>query len=287
MTLQDAAELIIRRLTPVSGAEEAQAISRWLLEYFCLDRKTSPLLYPHRLLPPEAAVLLPDYLSRLEQHEPLQYVLGETWFCGLRFTTDKRALIPRPETEELVEWIISEQRFPLSERTVLDIGTGTGCIPITLKRRLPPFDVTGLDISKDALDLAGHNARQLGVDVHFLQANILDESQWHLLPAADILVSNPPYIPAAEIREMNVGVTGFEPHLALFVPDNDPLLFYRKIALLGNRILKSGGNIYLELHAEGAAPAIQLFREAGYQTLIRRDMQGKNRMLKAWKEKET
>lgn len=283
MTLQDAGAWIIQRLTPVFGEDEARAISRWLLEYFYPDRRMPASTHRNRDLPQEAEALLPVYLVRLEQHEPLQYVLGEAWFCGLRFTADKRALIPRPETEELVEWIISEQRFPLSNRSLLDIGTGTGCIPVTLKRRLPPFTVTGVDISRDALDLARHNAQQLGVEVLFQQIDILDESQWSLLPRVDIIVSNPPYIPAAEINNMNVEVTGFEPHLALFVPDNDPLLFYRKIAQLGLSLLNPEGEIYLELHHDGAAATTQLFREAGYQTLIRPDMQGKERMLKAWK----
>jgi len=283
MTLQDAGAWIIQRLTPVFGEDEARAISRWLLEYFSSDRKTPASLYRHRDLPQEAEALLPGYLARLEQHEPLQYVLGEAWFCGLRFTADKRALIPRPETEELVEWIISEQKFPLSHRRVIDIGTGTGCIPITLKRRLAPFTVTGLDISRDALDLARHNAQQLGVHVDFLQIDILDEKAWHRLPATDIIVSNPPYIPASEINEMDANVTRFEPHVALFVPDNDPLLFYRKLAKLGSAIFDRSGEVYLELHEDGATETAKLFREAGYQTLIRVDMQGKERMLKAWK----
>ncbi len=283
MTLREAVALIIHRLTPVFGKDEARAISRWLLEHFYPDLETPASLYPNRELPGEAEVLLTGYLARLEQHEPLQYVLGEAWFCGLRFTADKRALIPRPETEELVEWIISEQKFPLGHHHITDIGTGTGCIPVTLKRRLPPFTATGIDVSKDALDLARHNAQQLHVEVDFLQLDILDESQWRLLPATDIIVSNPPYIPASEIDEMSPEVTGFEPHLALFVPDNDPLLFYRKIAQLGLQVFDHKGEIYLELHQDGAAETTRLFREAGYQTLIRPDMQGKERMLKAWK----
>ena len=220
-------------------------------------------------------------LQRLGKHEPVQYVLEEAWFCGLKFYVNKNVLIPRPETEELVEWIISNCRFPVNNLQIIDIGSGSGCIPVTLKRRIRKAAVWGLEVSPEALDVARKNADNLGTEINWRLMNFLEKSAWDKLPQFDIIISNPPYITLSEKTGMDKNVADFEPSLALFVPDNDPLLFYRMIAKFGKDKLLPGGAIYLEMHALHASAVNTLMQEQGYTTEIKNDMQGKPRMLKA------
>lgn len=221
-------------------------------------------------------------LERLLTHEPVQYVLGEAWFCGLKFKVDSNTLIPRPETEELVEWVIDNCKFPLDELNILDIGTGSGCIAIALKRRLGKSKVWACDLSAGALALAKENARNLGADVNFIQLDFLSTEARTDLPPFDIIISNPPYVPEKDKEIMDANVLNYEPHLALFVPDNDGLIFYRAIAQFGLTHLKPGGNIFAEIYEGAGNETRQLFEREDYTTELKRDMQDKDRMIRAY-----
>jgi len=218
--------------------------------------------------------------DRLKKGEPIQYILGKAPFYGHEFLVNSSTLIPRNETEELVHLILKENKS--TGLKVLDIGTGTGCIPISLALEMQQAKVYGLDISEEALDVARKNAKQLHTDVIFLKSNILEE-----LPPIedlDILVSNPPYIPEKGKAEMHPNVLDFEPGLALFVPDQDPLLFYRVIAEKGKKLLKPGGKLYFEIHEEFGAEVLSLLEEKGYVELrLLKDLNGKDRMITAKK----
>ncbi|MCD2422011.1 peptide chain release factor N(5)-glutamine methyltransferase [Niabella pedocola] len=224
--------------------------------------------------------MLADIKKRLLKAEPIQYILNEAWFYDIAFFVNKQVLIPRPETEELVDTIIREQQGRPSVR-ILDIGTGSGCIPIILKRKLPEATVTACDISPDALAVARKNAARYQVDIRLVQLDFLNETNWPELPIVDVLVSNPPYIPVADKTSMHKNVLDYEPGLALFVPDEDPLLFYRKIAAAATSILAPGGRIYLEVHEKLATETRQLFEAGGFHASIKTDMQGKQRFVMA------
>lgn len=214
-------------------------------------------------------------LKRLMQGEPLQYVLGFGWFMEMRFHTTPAALIPRPETEELVRLIAQENSIP--QPRILDIGTGSGCIAIGLKKLIPQATVSAVDVSQDALQLARLNAQSLQVEVHFEGCDILKAKPQGTF---DIIVSNPPYIPQSEMATMAEHVTDHEPHLALFTPDNDALLFYRRILELAPTLLSADGRIYFEIH-EDQADALRALAVSLHTTTpeFHNDLQGKTRMM--------
>jgi release factor glutamine methyltransferase len=280
MTLQEARKLCLDTLATYYPPGEAGAISDWLLENISGLKKTEFLSNPAKELAAHQNGKIQSLLQRLAAYEPIQYVLNETWFCGLKFYVDNSVLIPRPETEELVEWVIANCKFPVHTLSILDIGTGSGCISIALKRRLGKAEVWACDLSEKALNVARLNAAKLGVTVNFQQLDFLSPAA-AAMPRFDIIISNPPYIPWSEKRDMEENVTAFEPSMALFVPDEDPLLFYRAIAAFGKDHLAQEGVIYLELHEGTAKDVVALFEENDYVTETRKDMQGKTRMLKA------
>lgn len=199
----------------------------------------------------------------------------------MKFYVDQNVLIPRPETEELVEWIITDCKFPINELKILDIGSGSGCIPVALKRKLRKAEVWSCDISEAALKVAKKNADTLGAIINFLLLDILNKEQRERLPSFDIIVSNPPYIPQKERYQMRPNVLEYEPARALFVPDNDPLIFYKAIADFGKTHLNKKGTIYAEIHEDIGEVTSKLFQTAGFTTTIQKDMQGKERMIKA------
>lgn len=222
---------------------------------------------------------LEDLLSRLQQNEPIQYITGKACFFGYDFNVSPATLIPRPETEELTAWILEEMRtLPEKRWRVLDIGTGSGCIPITLKKEFPLAEVTGLDFSAQALRVAEENARALNTEVAFVQHDILKTQS---LEAYDIIVSNPPYVRNLEKEEINKNVLEHEPHTALFVDDADPLVFYRKISELASKNLTEDGLLFFEINqylgTETAALVSHYFREVE----LRKDFMENDRMLKA------
>ncbi len=281
MTVQEATFFTLKKMRSIYPESEASQITDWMMEHLTGSKKAERMLYKNSAITAKEEQKLKGDVDRLMNHEPVQYVLNESWFCGLKFYVDKNVLIPRPETEELVEWIISNCKFPVDELTILDIGSGSGCIPISLKRRIRKADVWSCDNSKAALGVAKRNAVTLGTEIHFVEADFLDEGNRTSLPAADIIVSNPPYIPQENKHQLLPNVLNYEPAAALFVPDDDPLVFYKAIADFGKGKLNSGGAIYLEIHEELGASTMTLLQSKGYATEMKKDMQGKERMIKA------
>lgn len=218
-------------------------------------------------------------LDRLKNHEPIQYVLGETEFYGLKFKVNSSVLIPRPETEELVEWVIADLPKDYFGTNVLDVGTGSGCIPIALKSTCPELKVAAMDISQEALTLAQENAALNNVEVEFVQDDILNPAASDL--RWNIIISNPPYIPFSEKDQMDKNVIDFEPHLALFVEENNPLVFYQKIAEFSHSHLAAGGILYFETHKDLAQEVGELLKKYGFtQVQIREDISGNERMVR-------
>lgn len=226
----------------------------------------------------EQAHLLQTVLERLRAGEPLQYIAGFTYFDDLKIQVAPGVLIPRPETEELVVWV-QESIGRRENLKIEDWCTGSGCIALALKHRNPAFEVKGYDISPEALEIAAENARQLNLELVFQQKDALNaESTGNV----DIILSNPPYIPWKEKEDMHRNVTEFEPDLALFVPDEDPLLFYRSLTQYASKTLSSGGLLFFELHENYASETKHMVEEFGFDPVeIRTDLQGKQRMLKA------
>ncbi len=221
------------------------------------------------------------YLQRLKKMEPLQYVLGETEFYGLPMVVNSNVLIPRPETEELVEWVLKDAK----RRTlnILDVGTGSACIPIALKKNIPEGKLIAIDVSGDALEVATLNANLNQVKIEFYQEDALDFSTEfldHFNLFFDVIVSNPPYIPASEIVTIHQNVKNFEPHSALFVPNNDPLLFYREIASSAKLILKEEGMLYFEIHRDFGFQCVEMLQQQGYVDVeLRKDIFGNYRLI--------
>lgn len=286
MTMQEATYYLLNKLTTIYDKSEASQITDWVLEKMTGSKKAERMIYKNEAITAEEELLLHQYTERLLQHEPVQYVLNEAWFGNMKFYVDKNVLIPRPETEELVEWIISNckpclpaGRFPVDELKILDIGSGSGCIPISLKKRIRKAEVWSCDISEGALMVAKKNAEDLGQEVNFIQLDFLDRHSWQQLPKFDIIVSNPPYIPEKDKETMQPNVLQYEPGTALFVPDNDALIFYKAIAEFGKTHLEKDGSIFIEIHESLGKEVAKLFQQVGYSTEIKKDMQEKDRMI--------
>jgi release factor glutamine methyltransferase len=284
MTVKEANNITVHHLSAIYPEGESRTISNWVIEHITGTPYKERYYQAEAVLNAEQRDQLDQITRRLLTHEPIQYILQESWFCGLKFYVDRHVLIPRQETEELVEWIISNCRFPLDSLAILDVGTGSGCIPITLKRRLRKAEVWSCDISDQALEVAMKNATSLGVDVHFLQLDFLNKEQRNSLPPFDIIVSNPPYVPLKDKLEMQPNVIDYEPGTALFVTNEDPLVFYKVLAEFGKEKLNARGAIYAEIHEDYGERILQLFDQYGYETIIRKDMQGKDRMVRAAKK---
>jgi release factor glutamine methyltransferase len=281
MTLQEATFYLLNKLKTIYSEGEASTITDWVMEFITGSKKAERMIYKNEGIMAKEEEQLKQFTERLLQHEPVQYVLNQAWFCGLKFYVDKNVLIPRPETEELVEWIIANLKFPFEELKILDIGSGSGCIPVALKRRLRKAEVWACDISDMALNIARRNADDNGALVDFVGLDFLDKDQRKQLPQVDIIVSNPPYVPQKDKLTMQPNVINYEPHTALFVPDNDPLVFYKAIAGFGNENLNKDGSIYVELHESLGDATRELFKSEGYTAELKKDIQGKDRMMKA------
>lgn len=219
-------------------------------------------------------------ITRLRANEPLQYILGNCYFCGLNFHVEPGVLIPRPETAELIEWIIADRKSSDSPIRILDIGTGSGCISISLAKNLPQSEVYAWDISEDAIRIASDNANRLDANVRFRQTDVLGQVPTDTM--MNVIVSNPPYITEAERTDMDANVTDWEPDTALFVPDNTPLLFYERIAEIGKQILTPDGTIYFEINQRFGTETVDMLRKKGYRNVeLRKDLSGNDRMIKA------
>jgi len=229
-----------------------------------------------------------DMASRISQGEPVQYVIGETDFCDLTLKVQPGVLIPRPETEELVNWMVEEVTSHLSPHTshLLDIGTGSGCIAIALSKKIADAEVEAWDVSDIALEVARENAARNGVQVKLNKVDVLSPLNSKLTPLNhyDLIVSNPPYICEEEKKEMEQNVLEHEPEVALFVPDDEPLLFYRQIGALGQQMLKPGGRLFFEINRRFGKEVVNLLEGMCYQEVeLRQDMFGNDRMVKAIK----
>ena len=221
-------------------------------------------------------------INDLKVFKPLQYILGKTWFYGLEFKVTPDVLIPRPETEELVKWVIDDYQNHTLSLQLMDIGTGSGCIPISLKKHLQQTEIYALDISQNALDVAIENSKTNKAAVHFMLIDILHREKWQEIPEMDIIISNPPYVCNAEKKAIQANVMDYEPHLALFVSDEDPLVFYNAIADLALLKLKDKGCLYFEVNENYAMQTKNLLQSKGFTHCeIRKDMQDKDRMIKA------
>lgn len=262
---------------------EAMNICDWVMESVTGWTRIDRVVNKTALLSALQEKRLENITNDLLANMPVQYVLGEAWFYGLKLSVNKYVLIPRPETEELTDWIVQDlgkDNGPGPIR-VLDIGTGSGCIPLGIKSKLPGAEVHAVDISKGALEVAAANARALGLAIALHEIDILNPPAAPDLPVFDVIVSNPPYIPLADKSQMALNVLEYEPSLALFVTDDDPLLFYRHIASFAKHQLKPTGHLYFEIHESMGTAVRLLLAEQGFQHIeLRKDLQGKDRMIK-------
>ena len=275
---------LLKKINDAIGAlytqSEVSALSRIIATELLNISQTNYLLKEPITLTPEEEEKVTDALERLKQKEPIQYILGYSDFCGLRFAVTPAVLIPRPETSELIEWITEESP---TAKSILDIGTGSGCIAVSLATMMPQAQVTAWDISTQALAVAQKNSTANGSNVLFEERDILtyeptDESY-------DIIVSNPPYIKEVEKKEMEDNVLLWEPHLALFVPDNDPLLFYRTIAEKAQKMLTPGGKLFFEINRAHGTETVEMLSRLGYHNItLRKDLAGNDRMIRAEKK---
>ena len=270
-------------LSPIYGDREAKSITKLVFEKE-LELSSLHLTFERfRILTQPQQQNLQAILQRLLRHEPVQYVLGEADFFGLKFKVNPNVLIPRPETEELVEWVIAiAKQNPVNELNILDIGTGTGCIPVALAKTLTSANIEACDISEGALQLANENNTLNATEVKFFKLDILNESLND--NSYDIIISNPPYIAQTEKNDLAQNVLNFEPHLALFAPAEDALIFYKVIAEKAYAALKSNGALLFEINTAKGLEVVNLLKGLNYKNVeLKADINGNDRMVKGIK----
>ena len=268
-------------LKNIQDEQEIESFFFILTEYLHNLKRIDVALNPDFEISDAAIEKWNAILAQLQQEKPIQYITREAWFYGLRFEVNENTLIPRPETEELVEWIIESQKSEVQSRKleILDIGTGTGCIPISVKTNLPQANVSAIDVSEKALEVAKRNAASNKVEINFIQTNILEVLD--LNQNFDVIVSNPPYVRNLEKQEIKKNVLDYEPHLALFVEDNDALLFYRKIAQLALKNLSPNGLLFFEINQYLGKETVELLENIGFKNIeLKKDIYGNDRMIK-------
>lgn len=272
---------LTKELKTILSENESLAIARIILEHFELPEQ-KVLLSPEHLVNSKIQTEIKKIVAELKKNRPIQYILGYTWFFDLRLNVNESTLIPRLETEELVYTIIAENTF--QSPFVLDIGTGSGCIAISLAKGLKNSIVSAIDIDKNALKIATINAENNKAEVSFIQQNILKNTEAPEQGPFNIIVSNPPYVMESEKKLMLPNVLNNEPDIALFVPDNDALVFYKAIVAYAENKLTSDGEVWLEINEQLGEETAQLFRDASYELVeIRKDIHGKTRFIKAKK----
>jgi release factor glutamine methyltransferase len=279
MTIHEANSRLLFQLYHLYDDRESANIADLVMESITGWKRIDRVVNKSVKLSTLQATTLDEYIDELSRHVPVQYVLHEAWFRDMKFYVDNSVLIPRPETEELVHWIVERTKASPSPLTILDVGTGSGCIAIALKKMLPASTVYACDVSAAALNVAQKNATALNTEINFIEANILEPEQWMKFPAFDLIVSNPPYIPVGEKAQMGANVVAHEPHVALFVDNADPLLFYKAIKAFAKEKLVKEGELFFEVHEDLADQTAQLFACSE----LKKDMQGKNRMLRVFK----
>ncbi|MEI8085323.1 MAG: peptide chain release factor N(5)-glutamine methyltransferase [Paludibacter sp.] len=277
--MQTAIQHINSELKDLYPATEIKSFTYLIFEKLTGFSRTQLIVNKNTVFSLNQRYEIESIIEKLKIFVPIQYILGETEFYGLPFSVNESVLIPRPETEELVDWIRNEN-ITNEKLSILDIGTGSGCIAISLKHKLKNVTVDAFDISVKSLEIAKLNAKMNNLDLFFWKIDILNapdlDKKW------DIIVSNPPYIPEQEKNEMHANVLENEPHIALFVPDNDPLLFYRRIALFAQKHLKNNGKLYFEIHRDAGQACVGLLKALGFKGIeLRKDISGNDRMVKA------
>jgi len=278
--MQVAKKLIRDSLSHLYCEQEIESISKLIFEKVLGFSRLQVHLNQHETISSANLTQITEIVNRLIQFEPIQYILGETEFYGLPLKVNPAVLIPRPETEELVDWIIHD--CSRINPIILDIGTGSGCIPIALAKNLTGATAEGWDISADALKVAEKNAEINQVKVNFICADVLNLNYAERQQKYDIIVSNPPYVTPSEQRSMLKNVVDYEPHIALFVPETDPLIFYRIIAEIAINALKPGGKLYFEINEQFGIETVDLLTLKGFKNIIlKKDINGKERMIKA------
>ncbi len=282
--MQQAIQYIKKELASIYPANEIQSFTYILLSHITGYSKVEIIVNKNTIFSDVQRAMLNTFVNKLKIHTPIQYIVGKTEFYGFPFLVSDAVLIPRPETEELIEWIV-ESCDKDNETHMLDIGTGSGCIAVTLACLFPKAQVIAFDISDEALKIATQNAEVNKVKVIFQKVDILNaekysksDFQWN------IIVSNPPYIPKSEQAEIQPNVLDHEPHIALFVPDADPLIFYRKIMEFALKQLKTGGYLFFETHRDWTQEIVKILVVNGfYNVQLRKDLSGNDRMIKAQK----
>lgn len=277
MTIHEANMRLLFQLYEQYGDHEAANIADLVMENVTGWKRIDRVVNKEVKCSAAMEEQLEQYIDELAAHKPVQYVLHEAWFAGMKLYVNEHVLIPRPETEELADIAVKESVN--KSLTIIDIGTGSGCIAIQIKRKLPGAGVYAIDVSEEALKVAEKNAIENNAQVNFILSDILDEKKWTGLPSFDLIVSNPPYIPVTEKNKMHDNVTKYEPHLALFVPNEDALIFYKAIAHFAKKKLLPEGKIFVEIHETFAMEVAEVFNS--FQTEIIKDMQGKDRIIKA------
>ena len=280
MLLKEYKIQFVRELASVYDEHEIDSFFYILLEAFHQMKRIDLAMKPEIEIDTMQLLQWETVLSQLKEQKPIQYILGETEFFGLPFYVNEHTLIPRPETEELVDWILTQSKVESrkSKIRILDIGTGTGCIAISLAKSLPNAEVYAMDVSEKALAVAQKNANRNGTEVTFLHQSILETGD--LLREFDIIVSNPPYVRNLEKKEIKKNVLEYEPHLALFVEDHDALLFYRKITELAQKNLSDNGQLYFEINQYLGNEMIQLLKDHNFSNIeLRKDIYGNDRMI--------
>jgi release factor glutamine methyltransferase len=281
MNIDNARREIVERIGALYEQNEATNIAELLIESITKLPRSERIIKRNETLSGEQKNLLHSSILRLQEHEPIQYIINEAWFAGMTFYVDRNVLIPRPETEELVEWVAGECGRGTKYK-ILDVGTGSGCIAIAVKNKLPAAELWACDISDEAVNIARINADALHATIDFVPLDFLDPRQRKQLPNVDVVVSNPPYVPQNEKKQMKKNVVEYEPAMALFVFDDDPLVFYKAIAEFGREKLNKGGSIYTEIHENLGEQIRDLFLLEGFQAVeLKKDLQGKDRMVKA------
>ena len=286
MTIRQLEKIFVDQLSLLYGVEEARNLAWLAIAHVCNLNRIQYLDAKQNLLPPSEEESLLTMLDELTTGKPLQYVLGETEFYGLKIKVNPSVLIPRPETEELVDWIIKDIKSSYSDVNgvrILDIGTGSGCIPIALEKNLPGIQAFGIDISQTALQIAIENSILNNSRVSFLKDDIFNIMQAQIAARSyDLIVSNPPYVTYAEKAEMNRNVLAFEPHNALFVSDDDPLVFYKTIAIFARKHLTGNGKLFLEINEKLGSQTANLLSQYGFEDIqLRSDLHDRPRMIRA------
>jgi len=282
MTIRDAKQAIIEAIEPIYDNREAVNIATLLIEELTGLSKMNQFLQKQSIISDEIMEKLNQAIIRLSKGEPIQYIIGKAWFMELELMVNSHTLIPRPETEELVDALIKYLKSTQYDKVqIVEIGAGSGCIPISIAKYYPNATITSVDISENALMIARENAQRIGVDIDWKQLNFLDQTAWNELGTYDIIISNPPYIRKAEAATMHTNVLNFEPHTALFVEDNDPLIFYKAIQNFCKSHLNKKGAVFLEIN-EGLGEETAALFNSNFNVEIKKDMQNKERMILAY-----